>query len=110
METFTCYTKEVYDENCQKQMGYSSTHCGPSWFLFPLQPWAHLLEVRHRKELFHPGQKVAHKGLEGGVKVLVEDLLRRGQCKASEHPPLTAGASLLCQENHQICAAIAKHT
>lgn len=34
-----------------------------------------LFEVGHRKQLLDPGQKIAHEGLEGGVKVLVEDLL-----------------------------------
>lgn len=44
----------------------------------------YLLEVGYRKELVHPGQKVAHKGLEGGVKALVEDLLWRRLSKVCE--------------------------
>lgn len=35
-----------------------------------------LFEVRHGEQLLNPGQEVAHQGLEGGVKTLIEDFLR----------------------------------
>lgn len=36
-----------------------------------------LFEVRHREQLLNPGQEVRDEGLEGGVKTVVENLLKQ---------------------------------